>query len=59
MPCATVAIGNATNGALLAVRMLGASMRHLGDAMEEYQRKIEAEVLKKVDVLAEKGWEAY
>jgi phosphoribosylaminoimidazole carboxylase len=59
VPVATVAIGNATNAALLAVRMLGASMPHLLDAMERYQRDMEAGVLDKVEDMARRGWEAF
>ena len=59
VPVATVAIGNSTNGALLAVRMLGSFIPHLGDAMEQYQTKIEEEVLKKATRLEESGWKSY
>ena len=56
---ATVAINNSTNGALLAVRLLGAFVPSLGDAMEAYQRRIEAEVLVKAENLERGGWKAY
>jgi phosphoribosylaminoimidazole carboxylase len=59
VPVATVAIGNSVNAALLAVRMLGASMPALADAMAAFQDAQEAEVLRKVELLALKGWEAY
>jgi phosphoribosylaminoimidazole carboxylase len=59
IPVATVAIGNSTNAALLAVRMLGATYPHLLDRMEKYQRDMEDEVLTKIDTLDRVGWEAY
>ena len=59
IPVATVAIGNSTNAALLAVRMLGSHVAHLGDAMEAYLARIEGEVMAKVATLQSTGWEAY
>ncbi len=59
IPVATVAIGNATNAALLAVRMLGSFITDAGDKMQAYQEKLEAEVLHKAGNLEEKGWEAF
>ncbi|KAA0176646.1 hypothetical protein FNF27_01927 [Cafeteria roenbergensis] len=59
VPCATVAIGNSTNAALLAVRMLSVAMPHLADAMEAYQADMERTVMEKVERLESTGWEAY
>ena len=59
VPVATVAIGNAANAALLAVRMLGMEDAELGDRMVAYQARMEAEVLRKAERLEEVGWEAY
>jgi phosphoribosylaminoimidazole carboxylase len=59
VPVATVAIGNSTNAALLAARILGSFVGSVGDAMEAYQRKIEGEVLDKVSTLERVGWEQY
>jgi phosphoribosylaminoimidazole carboxylase len=59
VPVATVAIGNAANAALLAVRMLGMEDGALGDAMAAYQARMEAEVLGKAARLEAVGWEAY
>ncbi|KAJ7740565.1 phosphoribosylaminoimidazole carboxylase [Mycena metata] len=59
IPVATVAINNGTNAGLLAVRILAAGMPRLVDAMEEYMKNMEAEVLGKVDKLAAVGWESY
>ena len=56
---ATVAINNGTNAGLLAVRMLGVGIPHLFDAMDEYLKSLEAEVLQKVDNLEHVGWEKY
>ena len=59
VPVATVAINNSTNGALLAVRLLGSFIASLGDAMEAYQKRIEGEVLVKAEKLEATGWRAY
>ena len=59
VPVATVAIGNAANAALLAVRILGAQMPELWDKMEAYQARMEGEVLNKAARLEAVGWEAY
>jgi phosphoribosylaminoimidazole carboxylase len=59
IPVATVAINNGTNAGLLAVRILGAGMPHLFDAMDKYLKGMEAEVLQKVDNLEQIGWEKY
>lgn len=59
VPVATVAIGNSTNAALLAVRMLGSHMAHLADAMEAFQVRQEREVMGKVQSIAEQGWDGY
>ncbi|ORZ38069.1 phosphoribosylaminoimidazole carboxylase [Catenaria anguillulae PL171] len=59
VPVATVAINNSTNAGLLAVRMLGAQSRYYREKMAEYLKRQEAEVLGKVDRLAQVGWEEY
>jgi len=59
IPVATVAINNGTNAGLLAVRILGAGMPHLLEAMDNYLQGLEAEVLQKVHNLEEIGWEKY
>ncbi|OCF34297.1 phosphoribosylaminoimidazole carboxylase [Kwoniella heveanensis BCC8398] len=59
IPCATVGINNSTNAALLAIRILGTSIPALNVATEEYSKKLEEEVLVKVGILAEEGWEKY
>jgi len=59
IPVATVAINNATNAGLLAVRILSAGIPRLITAMEDYMKKMENEVLGKVEKLEEVGWEKY
>ncbi|KAK8849605.1 phosphoribosylaminoimidazole carboxylase [Kwoniella newhampshirensis] len=59
IPCATVGINNSTNAALLAVRILGTSIPALQEATEAYSKKLEEEVLGKVERLEEIGWEKY
>ena len=59
MHVATVAINNSTNAALLAVRILSASVPSLLDAMDAYLKKQESEVLSKVAKLEDLGWENY
>lgn len=59
IPVATVAIGNSTNAALLAVRILSAGIPRLVTAMRVYMKQMEAEVISKVDQLDHVGWESY
>jgi phosphoribosylaminoimidazole carboxylase len=56
---ATVAINNAHNAGLLAVRMLSARIPRLLDAMGAYMKGMEKEVLEKVDRIERLGWETY
>ncbi|HVQ49698.1 MAG TPA: 5-(carboxyamino)imidazole ribonucleotide mutase [Mycobacterium sp.] len=51
VPVATVAIGNARNAGLLAVRILGVSDEALRDQMLAYQQKLSEESQAKGDVL--------
>jgi len=59
IPVATVAIGNSTNAALLAIRILSAGIPRLLDAMTAYMAQMESEVLDKVDKLSRLGWDSY
>ncbi|KAI9299161.1 phosphoribosylaminoimidazole carboxylase [Neoconidiobolus thromboides FSU 785] len=59
VPCATVAINNSTNAALLAIRILGSFNSAYLDQMLVYQQQMKDQVLKKVDTLEEKGWKDY
>ncbi|KAF9262857.1 phosphoribosylaminoimidazole carboxylase [Marasmius fiardii PR-910] len=59
IPVATVAINNGMNAGLLAVRILSAGNFKLTEAMGEYLRELEREVMRKVERLDAVGWEAY
>ncbi|AEC05898.1 phosphoribosylaminoimidazole carboxylase family protein / AIR carboxylase family protein [Arabidopsis thaliana] len=59
VPVATVAINNATNAALLAVRMLGISDNDLVSRMRQYQEDMRDENLNKGEKLETQGWESY
>ncbi|KAI9477147.1 phosphoribosylaminoimidazole carboxylase [Zychaea mexicana] len=59
VPVATVAINNSTNAALLAIRMLGAFIPGVLEKMDAYMKKMETEVLGKVERLDSVGWEEY
>lgn len=54
VPVATVAIGNARNAGLLAVRMLGAGDDELRARMEQFQRDLHDRVRAKDDAIREK-----
>jgi len=57
VPVATVAIGNATNAGLLAVRILASQRPELLKKMQDYQANLEASVMQKVEKIAAHGWE--
>ncbi len=57
IPVATVAIGNATNAGLLAVRILASQQPELLKKMQAYQASLEAMVLQKVEKIEANGWE--
>ncbi|XP_050376456.1 phosphoribosylaminoimidazole carboxylase, chloroplastic [Argentina anserina] len=57
VPVATVAINNATNAGLLAVRHLGGP--DLQARMLQYLKDMESEVLAKDEKLQKDGWESY
>ncbi|CAM0141396.1 phosphoribosylaminoimidazole carboxylase ade2 [Umbelopsis sp. WA50703] len=59
IPVATVAINNSTNAALLAIRIIGAFVPGVLDQMDSYMKKMEAEVMGKVEKLNTVGWEDY
>ncbi|CAK9187647.1 unnamed protein product [Ilex paraguariensis] len=59
VPVATVAINNATNAGLLAVRMLGVGDADLQAKMVQYQEDRRDEVLVKGEKLQRGGWEDY
>lgn len=59
VPVATVAIGNADNAALLAVRMLGTGDASMLDKIEAYREKQKARVDGKIMRLGSMGWDGY
>ncbi|CAN0892839.1 Phosphoribosylaminoimidazole carboxylase, chloroplastic (Fragment) [Linum grandiflorum] len=59
VPVATVAINNATNAGLLAVRILGAGDPDLLARMSQYQEDTRNDVLNKAGKLQSQGWESY
>eukprot|EP00949_MAST-11_sp_MAST-11-sp1_P001192 g1192.t1 len=61
VPVATVAIGNATNAALLAIRILGSAVEDasLQDQVQERMARSREEVLVKANALEEQGADAY
>uniref|UniRef100_A0A6N2LF65 phosphoribosylaminoimidazole carboxylase n=1 Tax=Salix viminalis TaxID=40686 RepID=A0A6N2LF65_SALVM len=59
VPVATVAINNATNAGLLAVRMLGVGDADLLARMSQYQEDTRDDVTKKAEKLQTDGWETY
>jgi 5-(carboxyamino)imidazole ribonucleotide mutase len=54
IPVATVAVGNAKNAGLLAVRILAASDDGLRDAMVRYQQSLEQMVAEKDAAVSER-----
>mmetsp|Transcript_21750 Transcript_21750/g.53258 ORF Transcript_21750/g.53258 Transcript_21750/m.53258 type:complete len:591 (+) Transcript_21750:207-1979(+) len=59
IPVATVAIGNATNAGLLAVRCLGLQDSKLLYKMQQFMGEQEEEVYGKINKMEEKGWKTY
>ncbi|KAF6144529.1 hypothetical protein GIB67_023975 [Kingdonia uniflora] len=59
VPVATVAINNATNAGLLAVRMLGIMDADLQARVIQYQEDMKDEVTSKAEKLEKDGWEEY
>lgn len=59
IPVATVGIQNSTNAALLAIRIIGTSIPVIQGEVEKYAIGLEEEVLAKVEVLEEEGWDKY
>ena len=54
-----MAINNAVNAGLLAIRILATSIPALLDALEQYAKDQENQVMTKVELIADKGWEYY
>ncbi|KAJ4719695.1 phosphoribosylaminoimidazole carboxylase [Melia azedarach] len=59
VPVATVAINNATNAGLLAVRMLSLGDADLRARLTQYMEDMRDDVLSKAEKLQKDGWESY
>lgn len=59
IPVATVAIGNAENAGLLAMRILGSQQPHLLAKVKEYSQNLREMVLAKQADLAKLGYQEY
>lgn len=59
VPVATVAINNAMNAGLLAIRMLGVGDNHLRDKLAKFRREKSEEVISKDEHLAQIGFAKY
>lgn len=57
IPVATVALNAAKNAGILAASMIGAFDEHVGKKVMEYKKRLDSEVLAKVDKLRKEGWE--
>ena len=56
VPVATMALNGAKNAGILAGSILGAFDTSIRDRVSDYKKKLEQEVLGKVDKLKEEGW---
>lgn len=59
VPVATVAINNAANAALLAVKILAVSDKNLFDKVKDYQKKLEQKVKQNAERLEKSGYKKY
>lgn len=59
VPVATVAIGNAANAGLLAVRVIASGDPEILDRMLAYQEEMKETVLRKASLLEQEGWRSY
>jgi 5-(carboxyamino)imidazole ribonucleotide mutase len=57
IPVATVALNGAKNAGILAASIIGAFDERLHEKVTAYKAKLESEVLAKVELLKNKGWE--
>ena len=57
IPVATVALNAAKNAGILAATIIGAFNESISQKVIEYKKNLEAEVLKKVGILKDNGWE--
>ncbi|MEO6916650.1 MAG: 5-(carboxyamino)imidazole ribonucleotide mutase [Chitinophagaceae bacterium] len=56
IPVATVALNAAKNAGLLAAAMIGAFDENISARVVSYKKKLESDVILKVDVLKSQGW---
>jgi len=59
IPVATMSIGNSTNAALLAARIIGLSDPAVQKRVQEHIQAMDVENMKKKKQLEEEGWKAY
>lgn len=59
VPVATVAINGAKNAGILAAQIIGTSDESVRAKVVEFKKKMEADVLGKVEKIAEKGFKKY
>lgn len=57
VPVATVALNGAKNAGILAAEIIGAFDEAVGQKLAEYKKRLQNEVLGKVDQLKQQGWE--
>jgi 5-(carboxyamino)imidazole ribonucleotide mutase len=57
VPVATVALNAAKNAGILATQMIGAFDSAIGEKIAAYKKQLNTEVLDKVNILKEKGWD--
>jgi 5-(carboxyamino)imidazole ribonucleotide mutase len=57
VPVATVALNAAKNAGILAAEMIGAFDTSIGTKIENYKKQLNSDVIDKVNVLKQKGWE--
>ena len=59
VPVATVGIGNSTNAALLAARIVGTSERKMQEWVENHLQRMDDENMAKSRNLESQGWKDY
>lgn len=57
VPVATVALNAAKNAGILAAQMIGAFDESISKKVADYKKQLSTEVLDKVNILKEKGWD--
>lgn len=57
IPVATVALNASKNAGILAASIIGAFDNTVGEKVAAYKKQLEAEVVKKADILKGEGWQ--